>query len=380
MSRRRRAELLARRGAVALAGPHSARRASGQSQPGRGDWNHQLQQFRSASDFALTCLALVTAKCPRYIRRQVSRRRIECYRKRRPWKMVELDQALKSQNGEQVLRSIEEWMVQQGHAAKTTKQATDIDNHASGNGSHITPSIAPPELSIEASSSASPERPIDPSPHAKIPPIASKRPFIGKRLVRPVVGGLLIAIFVAVAWQTYRDNQTRKLVGAWGHSFGIWLSSGLGASERVSESTAQPSAKLSDQTSTPAVTSRSANELAELQQQLQIVVNDLAVLRRNVEQLSNKHEQMSRDIATVQATEQNISEKISSFTQPASVPAPAPPRKKIPRLARAETPRQPAAVSLPPQTSAAGTASPTEQPPRPPLPLPTPAETSSPVH
>ena len=39
-----------------------------------------------------------------------------------------------------------------------------------------------------------------------------------------------------------------------------------------------------------------------------------------------------------------------------------------------------AAVSLPPRTSAAGTASPTEQPPRPPLPLPTPAETSSPVH
>jgi hypothetical protein len=64
--------------------------------------------------------------------------------------MVESDQALKSQNGEQVLRSIEEWMVQQGHAAKTTKQATDIDNQASGNGSHITPSIAPPELSIEA--------------------------------------------------------------------------------------------------------------------------------------------------------------------------------------------------------------------------------------
>ena len=93
-----------------------------------------------------------------------------------------------------------------------------------------------PELSIEASSSASPERPIDPSPHAKIPPIASrKRPFVGKRLVRPVVGGLLIAIFVAVAWQTYRDNQTGKLVGAWRHSFGIWLSSGLGASERVFE-------------------------------------------------------------------------------------------------------------------------------------------------
>jgi hypothetical protein len=72
------------------------------------------------------------------------------------------------------------------------------------------------------------------------------------------------------------------------------------------------------------------------QQQLQTVVNDLAVLRRNVEQLSNKHEQMSRDIATVQATEQNISEKI--FVYSARVRARAhPAAKKIPRLARAET-------------------------------------------
>ena len=284
--------------------------------------------------------------------------------------MIESDQALSSQNGEQVLRSFQEWMVQQAHAAKT-------DNHASGKGSHFSPSIAPREPSIEASSSASPE-PIDPSQQANIPPVASNRPFVGKRMVRTVVGGVLIAIVVAVAWQTYRDNHARKLVKAWGHSSVIWLSSALGATEGVSGSTAESSTKLSDQTSTPAVTSRLANEVAELQQQLQTVVNDFDVLRRNVEQLSSKHEQMSRDIATVQATEQNVSEKISSLTQAAA--AHAPPRKKVPRLVHAETPRQPAAASLPPQTSAAGTAPPTEQPPRPPLPVPTPAETPSPLH
>jgi hypothetical protein len=254
------------------------------------------------------------------------------------------------------------------------------DNHASVKGSHFSPSIAPREPSIEAPSSASPERPIDPSQQAKIPPVANDRPFAGKRMVRTIVGGLLIAVVVAVAWQAYRDNETRKLVKAWGHSSVIRLSSALGAAERVSGSTVQPSAKLSDQTSTPSVTSRPANELTELQQQLQTVVSDLAVLRRNVEQLSSKHEQLSRDIATVQATEQNISEKISSLTQPPPAPVPTPPRKKIPRLVHAETPRQPAPASLPPQTSAAGTASLTEQPPRPPLPLPTPAETPSPLH
>ena len=249
--------------------------------------------------------------------------------------MVESDSALNSQNGEQVLRSIQEWMVQQAHAAKTTNQALDIDNHASGKGSHFSPSIAPREPSIEASNSASPERPIDPSQQANIPPVASNRPFVGKRMVRTVVGGLLIAIVVAVAWQAYRDDQTRKLIKAWGYSSVIWLSSALGAKERDAESAVEASTKLSDQ-ATPAETSRPAKELAELQQQLQTVVNDLAVLRRNVEQLSDRQEQMSRDILTVQAAEQNVSEKISSLPQAA--PGHVPPRKSVPRLVHAETP------------------------------------------
>jgi len=200
--------------------------------------------------------------------------------------MIESDPALGSQNGEQVLRSFQEWMVQQAHAAKTdnhasekgshfspsiaprepsieasssawidpsqqanihaaktTNQAANIENHASGKGSHFSPSIAPQEPSIEASSSASPER-IDPSQQANIPPVASNRPFVGKRMVRTVVGGVLIAIVVAVAWQTYRDNHAGKLVKAWGHSSAIWLSSALGVTERVSESTAESSTKI----------------------------------------------------------------------------------------------------------------------------------------
>src|SRR6516164_830071 len=77
-------------------------------------------------------------------------------------KMVESDSAPNSQKGDQVLRSIQQWMVQQAHAAKTTNQAADVDNHASGKGCHPSPSMAPREPSIEASGSASPES-IDPS-------------------------------------------------------------------------------------------------------------------------------------------------------------------------------------------------------------------------
>ena len=188
----------------------------------------------------------------------------------------------------------------------------------------------------------------------------------------------LIAIVVAVVWQAHRDDQTMKLVRAWGNSSMIWLSAALGATQRESEAAAEPS-KLSDQaTSTPAVTSTPTKEFTDLNQQLQTVVNDLAVLRRNVEQLSERQEQMSRDISTVQAIEQNVSEKISSLTQ--APPVHVPPRKNVPRLVHAETPRQPTAASGQSQPSTVGTASPTVQPPRPPMPLPTPAETSSPLH
>ena len=291
--------------------------------------------------------------------------------------MVELkDQAVNPQNSEQVLNSFHEWMVQQAHAVKSTKQAAQLSD-ASRKGACFPPSIAP-EPSIKSSSSASPEHPIDPSKQANVPPVTSNRSSIERRVFRTVCG-LLIAIVVAVVWQTYGDDQTVKLIEAWGHSSVVWLSAALGATQRDSKSAAQPSTKLSDQAApAPAVTSRPAIEFAELNQQLQTVANDLAILRRNIEQLSSRQEQMSRDISTVQATEQNVSEKISSLTQ--ATPVHAPQRKNVPRLVHAEAPRQATAPSLPSQPSPAGTASPTDQPPRPPLPLRTPAEIPPPLH
>jgi hypothetical protein len=60
-------------------------------------------------------------------------------------------------------------------------------------------------------------------------------------------------------------------------------------------------------------------------------------MRRKVGQISFKHEQLSRDIATVQTTEQNVSEKVSSLTQPAASltqSAPALPRPAPARIQR----------------------------------------------
>ena len=290
------------------------------------------------------------------------------------------EQALNPQTSEQVLNSFHEWMVQRAQAVKSTNQPaqpSDLDNCASRKGSYFSPSIAS-EPSIKSSSSATQENRVGHGKQANIAPGASNGSSVERRVFR-IICGLLIAIVVAVVWQAYRDDQTMKLVRAWGNSSVIWLSAVLGATQRESETAAEPSTKLSDQaTSTPAVTSTPTKEFTELNQQLQTVVNDLAVLRRNVEQLSERQEQMSRDISTVQAIEQNVSEKISSLTQAA--PVHVPPRKNVPRLVHAETPRQPAAASGPSQPSAPGTASPTDQPPRPPMPLPTPAEIPAPLH
>jgi hypothetical protein len=290
------------------------------------------------------------------------------------------EQALNPQTSEQVLHSFHEWMVERAHAVKSTSQPaqpSDLDNCASRKGSYFSPSIAS-EPSIKSSSSATQENRVGHGKQANITPGASNGSSVERRVFR-IICGLLIAVVVAVVWQAYRDDQTMKLVRAWGNSSMIWLSAALGATQRESETAAEPNTELPDQAaSTPAVTLTPTKEFTELNQQLQTVVNDLAVLRRNVEQLSERQEQMSRDISTVQAIEQNVSEKISSLTQAA--PVPVPPRKNVPRLVHAETPRQPAAASGPSQPSTVGTASPTDQPPRPPMPLPTPAETSSPLH
>ena len=311
-----------------------------------------------------------------------------------PEKMVELDPALKSQNGDEILRSIEEWMVQQAHATKPTNQTADINKSSPPKETPLAPSIAPPEHSIESVGSAPPERPIHTSQQANISPAASSELFAKKRLAQTILGGFLIAFVVGVVWQTYRDNQTRNLIEAWEHSSVAWLTSIFSAKQRESRTSAQSSTKLSDQAAQKQTgTSLQTDEVAELKQQVLSLVNDLAVIRRDVEQLSGKQEQLSREIATVQATEQNVSEKISSLTQPAptltqpaptlarpAAPAHGQARKNVPRVVHAETPKQPDAASLPATTSSTGTVSLTEQPPRPPLPVPTAAETPSPLH
>jgi uncharacterized protein YoxC len=297
--------------------------------------------------------------------------------------MAELHPALKPQEADKILSSIQEWMIKQ--AANPTNPTVDIDKSEFEKDTSISPSVAPVGPRIEPSGGVTPGRPLDPSQAGKSSPVDANL-FARMKLV---VGVILIALLVGVVWHAYRDNQTGNPIRASLY----WLTSSFNATKRESITSAQSSIELSDKTQTPTAASIRANEVTELKQQVSALINDLAVMRRDVEQLSGKQDQMSRDIATVQATEQNVSEKISSLTQPAptltqqaptiaraAVPAHGQARKNVPRLVHPETPKQPDAASVPVTTLSTGTAALTEQPPRPPLPVPTVAETAPPVH
>jgi hypothetical protein len=301
--------------------------------------------------------------------------------------MIELDPSFKSQNGDEVLRSIQEWIVQQPHSEKPMRQTTDVDKSRLAKETPPSPRVAHAEPSVDSARSSSPGSQAYLGEQANSSPTTTTELFLRKRVVRPVVGGLLVAIVLGAVWQTYSDNQTRTLI----KSSMYRLTSSFGATMRGSISSTQ--SPLSDQApQTPTAPSVSADEVTGLKQQLQALVNELAVMRRDVEQLSSKHEQLSRDIAAVQTTEQNVSEKVSSLTQPAAsltqsapaLPRPAParvqPQKHVPRATHTETSKQPDAASLSATPPPTGTASLTEQPPRPPLPVPTAPETSSPLH
>ena len=180
-------------------------------------------------------------------------------------------------------------------------------------------------------------RPIDPPIRSGRPPrfknsqvargrpsIGSSRPSIGRRLFGPVARisiAILIGVVATAAWRSNGD-KAKAIVGILAPSLG-WL--------------------LPDSTTTAgASTSR------ELVQQLAPIARDLAAVRRSMEQLAVKQEQMDQNIVTLQAIEQEIRQKVMSSPPPARA-APAQPKP----------PPQPAAQSF--------TATPPPPPAGPPL-------------
>ena len=290
-------------------------------------------------------------------------------------------QAPNPEDFEEAFRSFQEWMAQRTRAMHQADRKESSDRNPEA---YFSPSLDSPEPSIKRDQQTTTEE------------NAGNRTSIGSRVLRTMVRGFILAALVGLAWQASRDDHAQDMIKVWAHSALNWLSPVIGAkSQRSSDLAAEPVSKLSDQNGTPlqaAVPSQdvspsqavapsaaqplAVNHPAELQQQLEGVVNDLAVIRRSVEQLAGTQEQMSRDLAVLQAAGHDVSQKAAAPAQTAAVPAR--PRKRISKPPHSEIPERPAAAPL--QTPPDNTPSTDDKPPRPPLPLLTPpAETPSPA-
>ena len=196
---------------------------------------------------------------------------------------------------------------------------------------HFSPSIAAEDTILD--------------PHRRPAP---QRPSVAWRVLRTLIWGFLFTVIVcaAFAWQS-SDDRAKDWVRDWVINAVAGLRSvvhneapaGAGvAVEPVSKpSDASPirDAALLQAAPPNQSTLAPATELSiELQHQLETMGNDIAVMHRLVERLAARQEQMAQDVATLQAAQQNIIDKISRLSR--SPATPGPPGKNVPRVVHSE--------------------------------------------
>jgi hypothetical protein len=193
---------------------------------------------------------------------------------------------------------------------------------------HHAPSITPAEPSVELNS----QRAILQSDR-----ISSDRPSVGRRVFSTVARGFIVIMMVGAAFflLSYGDQKEKDIVSAWDLSLN-WLSSVLRtnssqgsdvAAEPLSKTVAaepdsktvaaEPDSKTLSQNTAivpeapslqSAPVSVATGSSSELQHRLETMVSDLAIVRHVVEQLAATQDQMARDIASLQAPEQKVSQ------------------------------------------------------------------------
>jgi hypothetical protein len=136
-----------------------------------------------------------------------------------------------------------------------------------------------------------------------------ERRSIGRRIFRTLFR-FLIAVLIGVGatliWQS-RGDEAKEMVRTWVPSL-AWLVP------------VQTNALSAQEPAAAAVTS------PELAQQIEPMMLSLTIMRRNLEQLSAKQEQMANSIATLQSIEQDIRQTVSSSAPSRPVSARKPPQ------------------------------------------------------
>jgi hypothetical protein len=233
------------------------------------------------------------------------------------------------QDVEDALRALNESRIREGRAHGAADKADP--NDLLDFGRDFSPSIVPRDENEEISAEG----------------LASNKVSLGKRVAGAIVGSIIIAIVATFAWQG-SSIYSKKL-------------------KPNTDLAAKVPSQSSDQTTAvppPAPTPVVAETSPELLQQLQNIVSDLAALRHTVEEIASKQDQTSRDVASIQVAEQNLSKQISSIARANVVRAAI--QKRVPDLPHSQTPKQATGVApVPPQDRA---------------PLPVPAARPSPAN
>lgn len=225
--------------------------------------------------------------------------------------------------------------------------------------------------------------------HVSRDPLPTDRPSLGRRTLRSVARSLVAAcvgVAGTLAWQSY-GGPAKEMIASFAPQLS-WLLSPPAmdppsgpeiAVEQPSPLAVQVSASQAPSAQAGAVASTTLETAAstaptapspELQQQLQTIVHDLAAMRQSVEQLAAGQEQMTRDIAKLQAG-QDIRRRTSALPpaaatttrKPVQPPQPAPQSSTAP-LQLPLPPPDPA-----PQSLAAPLLPAPPEPPRPPMPV-----------
>jgi hypothetical protein len=131
--------------------------------------------------------------------------------------------------------------------------------------------------------------PLDHNDEVSAEELANDKPSLGKRFAGAIFGSIFVAAIAAFAWQAYSDNQIKT---SWG-------------SGKLKPSSDSPTNVA---TAPPLAPNPVAAEVPpEVLQQLRAIASDLGVVRQKVEEIASKQDQSSRDIASIQAAEQNLS-------------------------------------------------------------------------
>jgi hypothetical protein len=233
-------------------------------------------------------------------------------------------------------------------------------------------------------------RPTEPSLGPALRPadlniVPTDRPSPGRRTSRSLAGFLVAAgvgVAATLAWQSYGGGAEQMIADSVPQL--SWLLSSPPATSPTSEIALEQASPAAVQTFAPQAASVQAGSVAstaaetaasiapaapsaELQQQLETMMHDLAAVRQSVEQLAAGQEQMARDIAKLQTAGHDIRRGTSALPPAAVTTARKPVPQPAPQASAAPLP--PALPEGAPLSSATPLPPPPPEPPRPPMPV-----------